>query len=146
MARTAHFTTKIEQNKLKYKEVEQLYKNYKKDPLTIKQKAIDKFQLRFMMVMDIFIHDDLSKIKDAFSVEEYFDKRIEDYYDTLMLATQGDLKPFIIFYLECVIISLTKVLNELLRYDKIKHMKELDVIKHYANELTVFFSIRGYCI
>lgn len=71
------------------------------------------------------IHDDLSKIKDAFSVDEYFDKRIEDYYDSLMLATQGDLKLFIIFYLECVISSLTKVLNELLRYDKIKHIREI---------------------
>lgn len=71
------------------------------------------------------IHNDLSKIKDAFSVEEYFDKRIEDYYDTLMLASQGDLKPFLIFYLECVNASLTKVLNELQRYDKIKHVREL---------------------
>ncbi|MNR19352.1 Adenosine monophosphate-protein transferase SoFic [compost metagenome] len=71
------------------------------------------------------IHHDLSKIKDAFSVEEFFDKRIEDYYDTLMLATQGDLKPFLVFYLECVNASLTKVLNELQRYDRIKHIREI---------------------
>ncbi|MFD1904170.1 hypothetical protein ACFSQ7_09040 [Paenibacillus rhizoplanae] len=43
------------------------------------------------------IHSDLATIKDAFSVEEFFDKRIEDYYDTLMEATQGNLKPFIVF-------------------------------------------------
>ncbi|MCG7378153.1 Fic family protein [Paenibacillus sp. ACRSA] len=71
------------------------------------------------------IHSDLATIKDAFSVEEYFDKRIEDYYDTLMAATQGNLKPFIVFYLECVNASLTKVLKELQRYDKIKHIREL---------------------
>jgi Fic family protein len=71
------------------------------------------------------IHNDLFKIKDAFSVEEYFDKRIEDYYDTLMLASKGNLKPFLIFYLECVNASLTKVLTELQRYDKIKHVREL---------------------
>ncbi|MFZ3579179.1 Fic family protein, partial [Virgibacillus sp. DJP39] len=34
MVRTAHFTTKIEQNKLEYKEVEQLYQNYKGEGLT----------------------------------------------------------------------------------------------------------------
>jgi Fic family protein len=71
------------------------------------------------------IHNDLAKIKDAFSVEEFFDKQIEDYYDTLMAATQGDLKSFIVFYLECVNASLTKVLKELQRYDRIKHIREL---------------------
>jgi Fic family protein len=251
LVKTAHFTTKIEQNKLEYKEVEQVYQNYKKNPLTIKQKAqlevrnvfqayefiyeldpgkhfadmdetvLNKIQQLLMkdltghpdgyrqipvalhdgdgyvsyqppaynevpQLMGAFytwlftsvtgymspyeqeikqekklhplllsaiahhfigyihpfpdgngrtaraystlvglIHDDLSKIKDAFSVEEYFDKRIEDYYDTLMLATQGDLKPFIIFYLECVNSSLTKVLNELQRYDRVKHIREI---------------------
>ncbi|MEK3901048.1 hypothetical protein [Paenibacillus sp. FSL R7-0179] len=30
LVKTAHFTTKIEQNKLEFKEVEQLYQNYKK--------------------------------------------------------------------------------------------------------------------
>lgn len=71
------------------------------------------------------IHPDLNKIKDAFSVEEFFDKRIDEYYDSLMLATQGDLKPFLMFYLECINASLMKVLNELQRYDRIKHTKEL---------------------
>lgn len=251
IVRTAHFTTKIEQNKLKYKDVESLYQDYKKKPMTIKQKAqlevrnvfeayeylynlkpeedfsdIDEKVLKNIQqllmkdltsypegyrkipvalqdgdgnvsyqppnfndvpkLMQAFfewlfisvtgrenpysskeipekkvhallisgiahhvigsihpfpdgngrtarafstlvglIQHDLSKIKDAFSVEEFFDKRIEDYYDTLMLATQGNLKPFLIFYLECVNASLTKVLNELQRYDKIKHVKEL---------------------
>jgi Fic family protein len=251
LVRTAHFTTKIEQNKLEYKEVEQLYLNYKRNPLTIKQKAqlevrnvfeayefiydldpsrdfsdmdepiFKKMQQLLMKdltgypagyrqipvaiqdgdgkisyqppafnqvppLMNAFfswlytsvtgcmnaydseikhenklhpllisgithhligyvhpfpdgngrtarafstlvglIHNDLSKIKDAFSVEEYFDKRIEEYYNTLMLATQGDLKPFLIFYLECVNASLTKVLNELQRYDKIKYVREI---------------------
>jgi Fic family protein len=251
IVRTAHFTTKIEQNKLEYKEVEELYQNYKKNPLTVKQKAqfevrnvfeayeyiynldpykdfsdmsepvLKKIQQLLMrdlsghpegyrtisvvlqdgngevsyeppsfnevpILMNAFfswlftsvtgykspyaseeipenkihpllisgithhfigyihpfpdgngrtarafstlvglIHQDISKIKDAFSVEEYIDKRIEEYYDTLMIATQGDLKPFLIFYLECVNASLTKVLNELQRYDKIKHVREL---------------------
>lgn len=251
IVRTAHFTTKIEQNKLKYKDVESLYQDYKKKPMTIKQKAqlevrnvfeayeylynlkpeadfsnidenvlkkiqqllmkdltsypkgyrkipvalqdgdgnvsyqpptfndvpklmqaffewlftsvtgyenpysskeIAEKKLHALLISGIahhvigyihpfpdgngrtarafstlvgLIHHDLSKIKDAFSVEEFFDKRIEDYYDTLMIATQGDLKPFLIFYLECVNASLTKVLNELQRYDKIKHVKEL---------------------
>ncbi|TXK76704.1 Fic family protein [Paenibacillus sp. N3.4] len=251
LVRTAHFTTKIEQNKLEYKEVEQLYQHYKKNPITIKQKAqlevrnvfetyeliydLDPYRdfsdmdepvlkkIQQVLMKDLtgypdgyrhipvalhdgdghvsyqppafsevpylmsayfswlytsvtgclnaydsevkherkihpllisgithhiigyvhpfpdgngrtarafstlvgFIHNDLSKIKDAFCVEEYFDKRIEDYYDTLMLATQGDLKPFLIFYLECVNASLTKVLNELQRYDKIKHIREI---------------------
>jgi Fic family protein len=251
LVRTAHFTTKIEQNKLEYKEVEKLYQDYKKNPLTIKQKAqlevrnvfeayefiyeLDPFKdfsdmnelifkkLQQLLMKDLtgypegyrqipvalqdgdgnisyqppafnqvphlmnaffswlytsvtgcmsaydseiiqekklhpllisgithhligyvhpfpdgngrtaraystlvgLIHNDLSKIKDAFSVEEYFDKRIEDYYDTLMMATQGDLKPFLIFYLECVNASLTRVLNELQRYDKIKYMREI---------------------
>ncbi|MDQ0221008.1 Fic family protein [Peribacillus cavernae] len=71
------------------------------------------------------IHPDLSTIKDAFSVEEFFDKRIEEYYDTLMQATQGELKPFLMFYLECINASLMKVLKELQRYDRIKHVKEL---------------------
>ncbi|MDR6554695.1 Fic family protein [Paenibacillus qinlingensis] len=251
LVRTAHFTTKIEQNKLKYKEVEQVYQTYKKNPLTIKQKAqlevknvfetyefiydldpsrdfsdmdepifkkiqhllmndltnypdgyrqipvalqdndghisyqppaftqvpilmnaffswlytsvsgclhaydseiINERKLHPLLISGItlhlvgyvhpfpdgngrtarafstlvgLIHNDLAKIKDAFSVEEYFDKRIEDYYDTLMLATQGDLKPFLVFYLECVNASLTKVLNELQRYDRIKHIREI---------------------
>lgn len=252
LVRTAHFTTKIEQNKLEYKEVEQLYQDYKRNPLTIKQKAqlevknvfetyefiysldpnkdfsdmaepvLKKIQhtlmndltnypegyrnipvaLRdgdghvsyqppacneiprlmqayfswlytsvtgFMSLYETekvncekkvhpliisgvthhligyihpfpdgngrtarafstlvgLIHSDLATIKDAFSVEEFFDKRIEDYYDTLMTATQGDLKPFLIFYLECVNASLTKVLKELQRYDRIKHIREL---------------------
>ncbi|NOU84275.1 Fic family protein [Paenibacillus sp. LMG 31460] len=251
LVKTAHFTTKIEQNKLEYKEVEKLYQDYKKNPLTIKQKAqlevrnvfeayefiyeLDPFKdfsdmdelifkkLQQLLMKDLtgypegyrqipvalqdgdgnisyqppafnqvphlmnaffswlytsvtgcmsaydseiiqekklhpllisgithhligyvhpfpdgngrtaraystlvgLIHNDLSKIKDAFSVEEYFDKRIEDYYDTLMIATQGDLKPFLIFYLECVNASLTRVLNELQRYDKIKYMREI---------------------
>jgi Fic family protein len=71
------------------------------------------------------IHPDLSTIKDAFSVEEFFDKRIEEYYDTLMEATQGNLKPFLMFYLECINASLMKVLKELQRYDRVKHVKEL---------------------
>ncbi|MFC5700716.1 Fic family protein [Cohnella faecalis] len=252
LVRTAHFTTKIEQNKLEYKEVEQLYQNYKRNPLTIKQKAqlevknvfetyeyiyslepnkdftdmdepvLKKIQHTLMndltgypegyrnipvalqdgdghisyqppafnevpRLMQAYfswlytsvtgflnpyetekvnlekkvhpliisgvthhligyihpfpdgngraarafstlvglIHPDLATIKDAFSVEEFFDKRIEDYYDTLMTATQGNLKPFIVFYLECVNASLTKVLKELQRYDKIKHIREL---------------------
>lgn len=251
MVRTAHFTTKIEQNKLEFKEVEQLYQSYKKNPLTIKQKAqlevknvfetyefiytldpskdfsdmdepvLKKIQQTLMnhltgypegyrnipvvlqdgdgyisyqppgadevpRLMQAYfswlftsvtglmnpyeteihydkkvhpliiaavthhligyihpfpdgngrtarafstlvglIHPDLATIKDAFSVEEYFDKRIEDYYDTLMAATQGDLKPFLIFYLECVNASLIKVLKELQRYDRIKHVREL---------------------
>jgi Fic family protein len=251
LVKTAHFTTKIEQNKLEYKEVEQVYQNYKRNPLTIKQKAqlevrnvfetyefiydldpsrdfsdmdepiLKKIQQLLMKdltgypegyrqipvalqdsdghisyqppafnqvphLMNAFfswmytsvtgcmhaydseikqekklhpliisgithhligyvhpfpdgngrtarafstlvglIHNDLSKIKDAFSIEEYFDKRIEDYYDTLMLATQGNLKPFLIFYLDCVNASITKVLNELQRYDKIKQIREI---------------------
>lgn len=251
IVRTAHFTTKIEQNKLKFKEVEILYQNYKKKPLTMKQKAqlevrnvfetyeyiyrlkpeetfsgMDETvlkQIQYLLMKDLtnhpkgyrrmpvalqdgdgnvsyqppdfhqvslymkaffewlftsvtgyehpysshpvpekklhallisgithhiigyihpfpdgngrtarafstlvgLIHHDLSTIKDAFSVEEYFDKKIEDYYDTLMIATQGDLKPFLVFYLECVNASLTKVLKELQRYDKIKHVKEI---------------------
>jgi Fic family protein len=252
LVRTAHFTTKIEQNKLEYKEVEQLYQNYKRNPPTIKQKAqmevknvfetyefiysldpnkdfsdmdepvLKKIQHTLMndltgypegyrnipvalqdghghvgyqppafneipRLMQAYfywlytsvtgfsnpyetekanfekkvhpliisgvthhligyihpfpdgngrtarafstlvglIHSDLATIKDAFCVEEFFDKRIEDYYDTLMAATQGNLKPFIVFYLECVNASLIKVLKELQRYDKIKHVREL---------------------
>ncbi|ASA19486.1 Fic family protein [Paenibacillus donghaensis] len=252
LVRTAHFTTKIEQNKLEYKEVEQVFQDYKKNPLTIKQKAqievknvfeaygyiysldpkhdfsdmdepvLKKIQQLLMndltgypdgyrtipvalhdgdghvsyqppaftevprLMLAYFnwlytsvtgypnpyettvsnsdkkihpliisgithhligyvhpfpdgngrtarafstlvglIHKDLATIKDAFSVEEFFDKNIEDYYDTLMAATQGDLKPFIVFYLECVNASLTKVLKELQRYDRIKHIREL---------------------
>ncbi|TKH18969.1 Fic family protein [Bacillus wiedmannii] len=251
IVRTAHFTTKIEQNKLKFKEVEILYQQYKKIPLTIKQKSqlevrnvfetyeylynlkpeevfsdMDETvlkQIQYLLMKDLthhpegyrripvalqdgdgnvsyqppdfhqvplymnaffewlftsvtgyehpyssdpvpekklhpllisgithhiigyihpfpdgngrtarafstlvgLIHHDLSTIKDAFSVEEYFDKRIEEYYDTLMIATQGNLKPFLVFYLECVNASLTKVLKELQRYDKIKHVKEI---------------------
>lgn len=252
LVKTAHFTTKIEQNKLVFKEVEQIYQSYKKNPLTIKQKAqlevknvfetyeyiyslnpnrdfsdmdesvLKKIQHtlmnnltgypegyrsisvalqdggghvsyqppaanevpRLMQAYFIWlytsvtgyanpyetqtvhydkkvhpliisgithhligyihpfpdgngrtarafstlvglIHPDLATIKDAFSVEEYFDKRIEDYYDTLMAATQGDLKPFLVFYLECVNASLTKVLRELQRYDRIKHIREV---------------------
>lgn len=252
LVRTAHFTTKIEQNKLEFKEVEQLYQSYKKNPLTIKQKAqievknvfetyeliyrlnpnndfsdmdepiLKRIQQTLMNNLTSYpegyrnipvalqdgdghisyqppafndvprlmrayfswlytsvtgymnpyetknaipekkvhpliisgithhligyihpfpdgngrtarafstlvglIHDDLATIKDAFSVEEFFDKRIEDYYDTLMAATQGNLKPFIVFYLECVNASLTKVLKELQRYDRIKHIREL---------------------
>jgi Fic family protein len=252
LVRTAHFTTKIEQNKLEFKEVEQLYQNFKKNPLTIKQKAqievknvFETYELIYRLLpnkdfsdMDEpilkqiqqtlmnnltsypegyrkipvalqdgdghisyeppafnevprlmrayfswlytsvtgymnpyettnvnpekkvhpliisgithhligyihpfpdgngrtarafstlvgLIHDDLATIKDAFSVEEFFDKRIEDYYDTLMAATQGNLKVFIVFYLECVNASLTKVLKELQRYDRIKHIREL---------------------
>lgn len=70
-------------------------------------------------------HRDLSKIKDAYAVEEYIDKHIEDYYDTLMEATKGNLKPFVIFYLNCVNQSLLKVLKELQRHDKIKHIREI---------------------
>lgn len=252
LVRTAHFTTKIEQNKLEFKEVEQLYQNYKRNPLTIKQKAqlevknvfeayeyiyslepkkdfsdmdepvLKKIQHALMNDLTSYsngyrsipvalqdgdgnvsyqppaftevprlmsayfswlytsvtgfaspyetekanlekkvhpliisgithhligyihpfpdgngrtarafstlvglIHSDLATIKDAFSVEEFFDKRIEDYYDTLMAATQGSLEPFIVFYLECVNASLTKVLKELQRYDRIKHIREL---------------------
>lgn len=252
LIRTAHFTTKIEQNKLEFKEVEQLYQNFKKNPLTIKQKAqievknvFETYELIYrlhpnkdfsdmdepilkeiqqtlmnnltsypegyrsipvalqdgdghisyqppafnevprlmrayfswlytsvtgymnpyetitvnpekkvhpLIISGIthhligyihpfpdgngrtarafstlvgLIHDDLATIKDAFSVEEFFDKRIEDYYDTLMAATQGNLKPFIVFYLECVNASLTKVLKELQRYDRIKHIREI---------------------
>jgi len=248
---TAHFTTKIEQNKLEYKEVEQLYQSYKRNPLTIKQKAqlevknvfetyefiyslnpnesfSDMNESVFKKIQHILmngltgypegyrniqvalqdgdghvsyqppaynevprlmqayfawlytsvtgfsnpyetekmnpekkvhpliisgvthhfigyihpfpdgngrtarafstlvglIHSDLATIKDAFSVEEFFDKRITDYYDTLMTATQGNLKPFIVFYLECVNASLTKVLKELQRYDRIKNVRE----------------------
>ncbi len=72
-----------------------------------------------------FLHEDISKIKDAFSVEEFFDRDIERYYDTLMLATQGNLKPFILFYLDCVNRALIKVLRELQRYNKIKHTREV---------------------
>lgn len=72
-----------------------------------------------------FLHQDIAQIKDAFSVEEFFDKNIEIYYDTLMTATQGDLKQFIIFYLDCVNQTLSKVLEELQRYNKIKHVREL---------------------
>jgi Fic family protein len=71
------------------------------------------------------IHKDLCQIKDAFCVEEYFDKYIEDYYDTLMIGDQGDLKPFVLFYLKCVNLSLIKVLKELQRHDRIKHLREL---------------------
>ncbi|AIQ11073.1 Fic family protein [Paenibacillus durus] len=252
LVRTAHFTTKIEQNKLEFKEVEKLYQDYKRNPLTIKQKAqievknvfetygfiysldpnkdfsdmdepvLKKIQYTLMNGLTSYpegyrnipvalqdgdghvsyqppafnevpslmrayfswlytsvtgymnpyettivnpekkvhpliisgithhfigyihpfpdgngrtarafstlvglIHNDLATIKDAFSVEEFFDKRIEDYYDTLMAATKGNLKPFIVFYLECVNASLTKVLKELQRYDRIKHIREL---------------------
>lgn|GEM_PF-3564784 len=252
LVRTAHFTTKIEQNKLEFKEVEQLYQNYRKNPLTIKQKAqlevknvfeayeyiyslepnkdfsdmdepvLKRIQSTLMNDLTRYpegyrsipvalqdgeghvsyqppayneiprlmrayfswlytsvtgfenpyetekvnlekkvhpliisgithhligyihpfpdgngrtarafstlvglIHFDLATIKDAFSVEEFFDKSIEDYYDTLMAATQGNLKPFIVFYLECVNASLTKVLKELQRYDRVKHIREL---------------------
>jgi Fic family protein len=71
------------------------------------------------------VHEDLCQIKDAFCVEEYFDKYIEDYYDTLMMGDQGDLKPFIMFYLKCVNLSLIKVLKELQRHDRLKHLREL---------------------
>lgn len=252
LVKTAHFTTKIEQNKLNLKEVEQLYQNYKRSPLTIKQKAqlevknvfetyeyiyqldpkhdfsdmdeavlkeiqrtlmndlshypdgyrnisvalqdgdgqisyqppasnevprlmqayfswlytsvtgfISPYEMeeehndqkvhpliiagithhligyihpfpdgngrtaRAFSTLVGLIHSDLATIKDAFSVEEFFDKHIEDYYDTLMAATKGDLKPFIVFYLECVNASLTKILKELQRYDRIKHIREL---------------------
>ncbi|UOR11329.1 Fic family protein [Halobacillus amylolyticus] len=251
MVRTAHFTTKIEQNKLEYKEVEQLYQNYKTEKLTTSQKFklevrnvfeayeylyklnprqnfsdMDEqvlknihellmkdltghpngyrgipvslqdgdgqasymppsyseipslmgaffnwmyrsvtghenqydhnvnlqFRIHPLLISGIthhiigyihpfpdgngrtarafstlvaLMHPDLSTIKDAFSVEEFFDKRIEEYYDTLMQATQGDLKPFLLFYLECINASLMKVLKELQRYDRIKHVKEL---------------------
>lgn len=251
MVRTAHFTTKIEQNKLEYKEVEQLYQNYKLEGLTKSQKfklevrnvfeayeylynlnprqsfsdmdeqvlknihellmndltghpvgyrlmpvslqdgdgqesyipptfrevpplmgayfnwlyssvtghenqydhqINSQFKIHPLLISGIthhvigyihpfpdgngrtarafstlvaLIHPDLSTIKDAFSVEEYFDKRIEEYYDTLMQATQGDLMPFLTFYLECINSSLMKVLRELQRYDKIKYVKEL---------------------
>ncbi|MNH96332.1 Fic/DOC family protein [compost metagenome] len=252
LVKTAHFTTKIEQNKLEFKEVEQLYQSYKKNPLTIKQKAqievknvFETYEfiyslnpnkdfsdmdepvlkkLQYTLMNDLtgypagyrnipvalqdsdgyvsyqppasieiprlmrayfswlytsvtgytnpyettnanhekkvhpliisgithhligyihpfpdgngrtarafstlvgLIHNDIATIKDAFSVEEFFDKRIEDYYDTLMAATQGNLKSFIVFYLECVNASLTKVLKELQRYDRIKHIREL---------------------
>lgn len=252
LVRTAHFTTKIEQNKLEFKEVEQLYQHYKRNPLTIKRKAqlevknvfetyeyiysldpsndftdmdepvLKKIQYTLMnnltgypegyrsipvalqdgdghisyqppsfnevpRLMQAYfswlytsvtgymnpyettnihpekkvhpliisgithhligyihpfpdgngrtarafstlvglIHADLATIKDAFSVEEFFDKKIEDYYDSLMAATQGDLKPFTVFYLDCVNASLTKVLKELQRYDRIKHIREL---------------------
>ncbi|WP_235192078.1 hypothetical protein [Paenibacillus sp. FSL R7-277] len=54
-----------------------------------------------------------TELPRAFSFEEFFDKRIEDYYDTLMEATQGNLKPFIVFYLECVNASLTKVAKDM---------------------------------
>ncbi|MBO0603402.1 Fic family protein [Sporosarcina sp. E16_3] len=251
MVRTAHFTTKIEQNKLEYKEVEKLYSNYKIEGLTTSQKfklevrnvfeAYDylynlnprldfsnideqvlktihellmrdltghpngyrqipvtlqdgdgevsyippsyldvpplmgafftwlytsvtghenpydqqvnpQFKIHPLLISGIthhiigyihpfpdgngrtarafstlvaLIHPDLSTIKDAFSVEEFFDKRIDEYYDTLMQASQGDLKPFITFYLECINASLMKVLKELQRYDRIKHVNEL---------------------
>lgn len=251
MVRTAHFTTKIEQNKLAYKEVEELFENYKKNNLSVKEKSqievknvFDTYDYIYRLnphddfsdmsepvlntiqqlllkgltghpvgyrtipvalqdydgvisyqppdanevpkLMSAFfswlytsvtgyespyssemknelkvhpllisgithhiigyihpfpdgngrtarafstlvglIHSDLSKIKDAFSVEEFIDKKIEDYYDALMIATQGDLKPFVLFYLECVNASLTKVLNELQRYDKIKQVREI---------------------
>lgn len=251
IVRTAHFTTKIEQNKLEYKEVEQLYENYKVEALTTVQKSklevrnvfdayeylyglnprqsfsnmdeqvlkniheflmkdltghpngyrlipvslqdgdgkasyippdyLDvpkrmsaffnwlyksvtghenqydpqvnfEFKMHPLLISGIthhmigyihpfpdgngrtarafstlvaLIHPDLSTIKDAFSVEEYFDKRIEEYYDTLMEASKGDLKPFLMFYLECINASLMKVLKELQRYDRIKHVKEL---------------------
>jgi len=72
-----------------------------------------------------FVHEDITQIKDAFSVEEFFDRDIEHYYDTLMVATQGNLKPFIIFYLDCVNKALIKVLRELQRYNKIKHTREI---------------------
>jgi Fic family protein len=251
IVRTAHFTTKIEQNKLKYKEVEDLFQNYKKNSFTVKEKAklevknvFDAYEflyslhpekdfcdmdeqtlkkIHYLLMQDLtghpagyrqisvaltdqdgivsyqppnyievpglmnaffswlfssvtgyespysteerpekklhpllisgithhvigyihpfpdgngrtarafstlvgLIHKDLSKIKDAFSVEEFMDKRIEDYYDTLMLASQGDLKPFLLFYLQCVNDSLMKVLSELQRHDKIKHVREI---------------------
>lgn len=72
-----------------------------------------------------FLHEDLSQIQDAFSIEEFFDRNIEDYYDTLMTATQGDLNPFVMFYIECANKSLRKVLSELQRYDKIEHIREV---------------------
>lgn len=71
------------------------------------------------------IHTDLASIKDAFSVEEFIDKYIEEYYETLLLADKGDLKPFVLFYLRCINLSLTKVLRELQRYDRIKHFREV---------------------
>ncbi|MED4728313.1 hypothetical protein P9597_09185 [Aneurinibacillus migulanus] len=45
--------------------------------------------------------------------------------NTLMLGTQGDLKPFLLFYLNCVNQSLLKVLRELQRYDRVKHLTQL---------------------
>jgi Fic family protein len=40
MVRTAHFTTKIEQNKLELQEVEEIFKNYARTKtLTLKEKA-----------------------------------------------------------------------------------------------------------
>lgn len=71
------------------------------------------------------IHRDLAQIKDAFAVEEFIDKEIEDYYDSLMEATQGNLRSCVLFYLKCVNLSLAKVLQELQRYDKIKHIRDL---------------------
>lgn len=70
-------------------------------------------------------HNDLCRIKDAFCVEEFFDKYIDEYYDSLMLGDQGDLKPFVLFYLRCVNLGLSKVLKELQRHDRIKHMREV---------------------
>lgn len=71
------------------------------------------------------IHPDLARIKDAFAVEEFIDKEIEEYYDSLMEATQGNLQPFVLFYLRCVNLSLSKVLQELQRYDKVKHIRDI---------------------
>ncbi|MCY9665655.1 hypothetical protein M5X11_11890 [Paenibacillus alginolyticus] len=42
LVKTAHFTTKIEQNKLEYKEVEKLYQDYKKNPLTITNERFNR--------------------------------------------------------------------------------------------------------
>jgi hypothetical protein len=47
MVRTAHFTTNIEQNKLEFKEVEQLYQDYKKKTTNSYTKSTNRNQKRF---------------------------------------------------------------------------------------------------
>ncbi|WP_155837166.1 Fic family protein [Aneurinibacillus terranovensis] len=83
------------------------------------------------------IHPDLSKIKDAFAVEEFIDRYVDEYYDTLMAGTQGDLNPFLLFYLNCVNQSLLKVLKELQRYDRVKHLTEILGKSHAGTMLQI---------
>ncbi|MGM9924728.1 MAG: Fic family protein [Bacillus sp. (in: firmicutes)] len=72
-----------------------------------------------------FIHPDLAKMKEVFSPEEAINERIDEYHEVLMQGNSGDLKPFLLFYLECVNASLTKILLVLQKQNKINQVREI---------------------